>query len=316
MKNSRKIIISLFIVILSFTSCSSSKSKEEKESKPIVAVTTFALYDITKHIAQESVKIVNILPFGVDPHSYEPTPKLVANIEKSALVLYSGAGLEPWIHGFDFSKHAVDMSKHVYLRKLSNEEIHEHHHEHENEHEHENHGTVNDPHYWLSFSNMKKITELITLELIKISPSNKALYLQNRDKYLLMLQNLDTKYRQELASCKRDTIIVNHNAFGYLSQEYKFHVESLSGLSPDAQASAKNIIKVIHTIKEHNVSTLFFESFASDRAIKSIANETNVVVDVLQPLGNITADEAKKDLTYEAMMLENLDKLSKALSCH
>jgi len=318
MKSPIKIIVSLFVVILFLSSCSTDTKEKVKNSKPMVALTTFALYDITKHIAQDSVKIINILPLGVDPHSYEPTPRLIANIEKSALVVYSGVGLEPWTQGFSFTNRAINVSKYVDLRELSEVEIHEHstEHKHENIHHDETaiHG-AQDPHYWLNFSNMQKITELITQELIKIAPNNKKVYLQNRDAYIIMLKNLDEKYKKALLSCKRDTIVVNHNAFGYLSEKYGFEVESLNGLSPDAQANAKNIIRLIHIIKEHNISTLFFESFASDRAIKSIADETNVAVDVLQPLGNITADEAKQHLTYEAMMLKNLEKLSKALAC-
>ena len=60
---------------------------------------------------------------------------------------------------------------------------------------------------------------------------------------------------------------------------------------------------------------IFFESFVSDKVMKSIAKDLAVRVDVLQPLGNITADEAKKHLTYEDIMRGNLVKLHKALEC-
>ena len=293
MKNITKTAIFLILLTLLNVAC----SKRENEARPIVAVTTFPLYDITKHIAGESVKIVNILPFGVEPHDYEPTPKLVASIEKSALVLYSGAGLEPWTSGFEFKNRAIDMSRFVALRTLHDT-------------------TTVDPHYWLDFQNMKKVTEIITQELITVSPKNRTLYLQNKKSYLQMLENLDALYQKKLASCKRDTVVVNHNAFGYLANKYNFHVESLSGLSPDAQPSAKNIIRLIGVIKEHNVSTVFFEDFASDKAIKGVANSAQTTVDILKPLGNITADEANEHLSYETMMKINLEKLSKALSCH
>ena len=308
MKKSTTIIIFLFIAIVLVVVSLSKKQQIVKNTKAIVAVTTFSLYDITKHIAGSSVNIVNILPFGVDPHDYEPTPKTMANIEKASLVLYSGAGLEPWTHGFSFKNRVVDISQFMQLRELQKDDIHEHEHKHGDE--------VVDPHYWLNFSNMAKATQLITDELVRIMPKNKILYLKNRDTYLAMLKKLDTHFNNQLAQCERDTIIVNHNAFGYLAQRYNFHVESLSGLSPDAQPNAKNVMRLINTIKEHNVSTVFFESFASDRAIKSIANEAHAIVKVLQPLGNITADEAKQELTYESMMEENLLKLSEALSCH
>jgi zinc transport system substrate-binding protein len=232
----------------------------------------------------------------------------MAKIQKSKLVVYSGAGLEPWIEGFEFKNDVINMSEHVKLRKLA---LKNHHHHHN---ESCNHSGV-DPHYWLDISNMVKATNTIKNALIRISPELKNLYEQNTKKYITMLNSLDSKFSEKLTECKKDTIIVNHNAFSYLSANYGFNVEALSGLSPEAQPSAKNMIKLIEHIEEHNLSTIFFESFVSDKAIKSIASEAKVDVDTLQPLGNITANEAKKNLTYEDIMKINLKKIAKALEC-
>jgi len=305
MKPSLKIISLLLIAIFVASIAFINTKKSPSNAKPMVAVTTFSLHDILQHISGDTLNIIQVLPFGVDPHSFEPTPKLIGNIEKSKLFIYSGAGLEPWTHGFDFVSKTINMSKYVKLRELHEEKNHEHH-EHSGE----------DPHYWLDFSNMIKATNITTTELIKLFPEHKKLYSDNRDKYIKMLKKLDLEYKSQLLSCRKDTIIVNHNAFGYLADKYHFHVESLSGLSPEAMPNAKNIIRIIEIIKKYQVSTLFFESFASNRVINSIAKETNVKVDVLQPLGNITADEAAQHLSYQQMMQINLLKLSKGLECH
>lgn len=310
MRDFRKIIFLLIIALFLLQMFVMKQDAKVEVQKPIVAVSTFSLYDITKHIVGDTLNIIHIIPFGVDPHSYEPTPKSMIDISKSELVLYSGVGLEPWTEGFDFKNRVIDMSEHISLRELNKHE-HEHHSYHDNQCAH----NKIDPHYWLDFSNMAKAANLITKELIKISPSNELLYLQNRDAYLKMLEKLDFDYKNKLATCKLDTLIVNHNAIGYLSNKYGFHVESLSGFSPEAEPSAKDMARLIAHVKEHSVSTVFFETFVSDRAIKNIASEAKVAVDVLQPLGNITADEAEKNLTYEDMMYLNLEKISKALVC-
>jgi len=306
-----KIIITFFLVLLLGTSCSTTEKKEQQQDKkPIVAVTTFALYDITKHIAQESVELINILPFGVDPHSFEPTPKLMAKIEKADVVFYSGAGLEPWIHGFHFTCKAIDMSKYVTLRELNKDEF-EHHQHHD---EQCAHNTL-DPHYWLDFENMKKMTEVITQELIRLQPMKKEVYLAHKKSYISMLDNLEKEYKEILSQCRLDSVVISHNALGYLSQKYNFKVESLSGLSPEAQPSAKDITRVMQDIKKEHISTVFFEHFVNDAIVKSIAKDTGVTLEVFQPLGNITADEAKAGLSYEDIMKKNLNKLSKALMC-
>jgi zinc transport system substrate-binding protein len=277
---------------------------EKQDNKPTIALSTFSLYDITKNIVGDTANPFMILPFGVDAHSYEPNPKQVVKIYKSALVVYSGAGLEPWIDGFEFKNKAINMSLYVELKTLDKH----HHHHGDNE-------RATDPHYWLDFSNMIKATNLIAKELTILFPENKKLYEINRDKYISMLKNLDEEYRKKLSTCRVNTIVVNHNAFSYISSKYGFDVEALSGLSPEAQPSAKNMAELIEHVKEHKLKTIFFESFVSDKAIKSIAKEAKVKVDVLQPLGNITADEAKQNLSYEDIMKTNLEKLSKALEC-
>jgi len=306
--NIKNIVFTLIIV--AFISVLIMKQEDSKvdttQNKPTIALSTFSLYDIAKHIVGDTAEPFMILPFGVDAHSYEPNPSKVVKIYKSALVVYSGAGLEPWIDGFEFKNKAIDMSLHVELKELQGDD---HHHEH-------THDSSIDPHYWLDFSNMIKATKIITKELVALFPKNKTLYETNKDKYIKMLKNLDKDYAKQLSTCRANTIVLNHNAFSYVASRYGFKVESLSGLSPDAQPSAKSMVELIEHVKEYKIKTIFFESFVSDKAIKSIAKEAKVKVDVLQPLGNITADEARQNLSYEDIMRINLLKLSKALECH
>jgi len=199
------------------------------------------------------------------------------------------------------------MSLHVDLKELGEEGC---------EHEHHNHeASKADPHYWLDLLNMIKATKYIAEELIKMFPKKRKLYTKNRDSYINMLMSLDVDYRKKLSTCKIDTIVVNHNAFSYISSRYGFEVEALSGLSPEAEPSAKSMAKLIEHVKEHNIATIFFESFVSDKAIKTIANEAKVDVDVLQPLGNITADEESRKLSDEDIMRNNLEKLTREMEC-
>jgi len=301
-RNTLFIIITLLFIFF-MISMKQESAAESSGEKPTIAASTFSLYEITKHIVADTANTLMVLPLGVDAHSYEPSPKQIARLYRSDLLVYSGAGLEPWIENFEFRNRAIDMSLHVKLKELG-----------EDEHKHQSQSTL-DPHYWLDFSNMIRATEYITKELIELFPLHKEFYTKNRDSYIEMLKNLDKEYTEKLSSCKLDTIVVNHNAFSYLSSRYGFHVEAMSGLSSEAEPSAKRVAGLIEYIKKYKLSTIFFESFASDKAIKSIAHEVNVAVDTLQPLGNITADEAKLNLSYEDIMRSNLEKISRALEC-
>jgi len=307
-----KIIASLLVLLFVLFELFVFSQKEESQSqKPIISVSTFSLYDIVKHIGGDSVTLSTMIPFGVDPHSFEVTPKIMAMLEKSSLALYSGAGLEPWIENIDFKAKAIDMSSYASLRELGSHELEAHKHHDEKC----AHGKI-DPHYWLDFENMKKSVTVISAELEKLLPENRDLYRQNRDKYIKMLDSLDENYSKSLSTCKIDSVILNHNSLGYLAHKYSFHAESLSGLSPEADPSPNDIKRILKEIKKDGVSTIFYENFVNSKVMHSISKDSNVVAEVISPLGNITADEAAANETYETLMQRNLDKLSKAMLCN
>ena len=130
-----------------------------------------------------------------------------------------------------------------------------------------------------------------------------------------MLNELNEEYTKTLSNCKQKNVVVSHNALGYVANKYGFQVESLTGLSPEAQPSAKAIRRIFQDIHAKGIQTIFYENFVNDKVTKTIAKDANITVGVFQPLGNITADEARAGMTYEDIMKQNLQKLSKALMC-
>ncbi|WP_345992933.1 metal ABC transporter substrate-binding protein [Sulfurimonas sp. HSL-1716] len=312
MKTIKTISILLILLVGAFTyyNLHSSGGKEahkyEQKSKPLIALSTYALYDAAKNIAGDSMECFCVLPYGVEVHDFEPTPKLMAKLHDSDLVVYSGAGLEPWTHTFEDEKNGLDMSGYVKLLDAAH---------HEDEKEGHRHELQFDPHYWLDVDNMITAVNVLKEKFTKILPANKELYSANAEAYIAKLKEIDVQYRQKMSACKLDTIVVDHNAFSYLAVKYGFHVESVSGLSPDAQPSAKVMNSIIDKVKDKNISTIFFESFASDKVINAIAEDTKVTVDMLQPIANITKKESEEGATYYSLMIQNLQKISEAREC-
>ena len=303
-----KVFVTISIFVISFVFLGCSQEKLVKKSKPRVALSTFVLYDIANHIAQDKVALVRIIPAGVDIHAFEPTPQTVADIQTSDLMLYNGAGLEPWLDSFTFENRAVGVGNYIRLQHLA-----------EIEHAHDDHGTCShsefDPHIWFDIESMKQITQIIAYELITLDPKNKTFYLDNRDSYIDMLNKLDLSYKNKLQSCSLNTIVTNHNAFSYLASKYGFKIKTLSGLAPEAEVSPKDVIRIMKDIQTNNIDVVFFEDFGSDKAMKSLAAQVSVKVDSLHPLGNSTKDDVAKNYTYEDIMLKNLEKISGALHC-
>ena len=308
-----KKIVLLVILLLSFTIglFYLQDSKTPQSDRLVVTVSTFALYDIVKHIGGSSVDVELVIPFGAEVHSFEPTPKTIIAIEKSELFLYSGADLEPWIIKLAQSPNMHDMSKVVTLKRTEascgGDHIDGHHHYHGDE--------ATDPHYWLDIDNMKLLTQKIALMFVKMDAKNEASYLKRATSYMHELTKLDSAYKMGLESCDVREVVLHHNVLGYVAETYDFHVSPLTGLSPDALADAKTMAQLSTTIREKGLKVLFFEAFVSDRLMRNLAKENGVELDYLEPLANLTAEQAKTGMSYNDGMYVNLEKLRHAMRC-
>lgn len=273
----------------------------QQTDKPMVAVSTFTLYEASRIIAGDTVNIFPIVPLGSDAHMFSPTPVQVAKISNAEFFIYNGAGFETWAKSIENTLpetvKVIDMSTHVALLK-------------------ENDSAAYDPHYWLDIDNMIKMTQTLEDEFSKRFPQNTKLYHSNTLAYIAKLQKLKSDYTTGLKECKNRTLISNHDAFGYLAHVNNLQNVSIIGLSSDEQPSAKIIAEVIALVKEHGITTVFFEEMINDNVAQTIARETGAKAQPLQPLENISEDELKSHQTYESIMRANLAKLTKAMECH
>ncbi|MDA3946737.1 MAG: metal ABC transporter substrate-binding protein [Helicobacteraceae bacterium] len=305
-----KKVVLLVVILLFFTIALffSQNDKSVAPTVPTITASTFALYDIAKHVGGDNVDVQMVIPFGVEVHSFEPTPKTIISIQKSALFLYSGAALEPWIIKLTQGENMLDMSKYVDLREAQGEgDVDDGHHHHGDE--------AVDPHYWLDIGNMKLLTQKIALAFVKLDKAHEALYVQRAAAYIDELTKLDRAYQKRLQQCQVREVILHHNILGYVASKYDFSVQPLTGLSPDALADAQTMARLSTIIKEKGIKVLFFEAFISDRLMQTLAKENGVEIDYLEPLANITAAQAQTGMSYIDGMYVNLDKLTHAMRC-
>lgn len=294
-------------------------------SNMTVTTTIYPLYSIAKEIGGDKIKLQNLIPFGVEAHGFDPTPADMAKLSKSDIFITSSDSMEPWkdkiVKSLKIEQKVFDMSEHVKLRTL--QEDNDKHHEDEedekdkkgNKHEHEHEHDVMDPHYWVSLNNYILMTETITKLFIEKDSTNKDFYIQNSNNYLTKVKALKEKYDLSMATCTNKKILVNHDAFGYFADDYGVKQYSISGMSPEDKPSAKQISELINLVKNEKINTVFFEEFASPKVAQTIAKAANVKIDTLRPGENISKEENKRGYGYLQIMEDNLEKLKFAMDC-
>lgn len=322
------------IAMLLVTACGNANSSSEGqivEDKFNVVTSFYPIYEFTKAIGGDDVNVINLLPTGVEPHDWTPRSQDIMNTSKAGLFLYNGAGLEGWVPNFlkgldkDSNVVAVEVSNGIDLIDSSAEsDDHDHEsedHDHEGEdHSHEgeaeddghNHGSI-DPHTWVSPKSALIMAENIKNSLIEADPEHEAGYEERYSELKQQLEELDAKFTEQLSNVSKREIVVSHQAFGYLARDYGLTQHSIMGLSPDAEPTAQDIVKLANLVKEEGIRYIFFEELVSDKLAKTLASEAGVETMVLNPVEGLTEEQSKNGDNYFTLMEKNLQNLVTAL---
>jgi zinc transport system substrate-binding protein len=310
--NQVKIAIIAIVIIIPLSSYSVWASdsnfqfKETNDFTNLQAISSFyPLYEFAQRVGQDKVDVHMLVPEGVVPHDWEPTIQDVQQMQKSDLIIINGFGFESWTENLEeinYQGILVDTSNEIFKDK---NEIFK---------ESSDHTELNkkkpksgDPHVWLNPVLAKIQVQNIANAFSISDPQNQKFYQDNAQSYMIELDGLDSKIRNDLSNCNRDFISF-HDAFSYFAYEYDLHQHTiLSSNGPHAEPTAKTLENVINTARELNLKIIFTEDTVDPRISNVVANEINGKILVLSPL------EISGDGNYISRMTENLENLKEAL---
>ena len=287
-----KIYLAL-ILVLSILSLVACKANVKEENEGIKVYTTFyPLYDFTNKIGGNRIELINMIPAGVEPHDFEPSPKQIANLNDADVFIYLGEPMDPWAN--KVAKGLKDKGIGV-LEAGENLIIN------------------NDPHIWLNPQLSKEISKGILEILQDIDEENKLYYEENYKKLEERFDLLDEKYWEALKTIKRKDLVVAHAAFGYLTERYGLNQIPITGLSPQEEPSPKKMADLSILVKEKDIKYIFFEALGSKKFSETLAKEVGAELLVINPLGQMTKEELEAGEDYFSIMEKNLDNILKAL---
>jgi zinc transport system substrate-binding protein len=307
------ILLLLIILVLVFKYASKQNGNSQANSaaqnaagKIGVSASFYPLYYFASEIGGDKASVFNITPAGAEPHDYEPTPKDIAQIDNSKLLILNGAGLESWADKIkpDISSNNVSLVVATQGLALMNAPAGE-----------AAQNSAYDPHLWVNPVTAKKEADNILSAFEIVDPANTNFYAQNAAKLQNQLDILDAEYKNSLQSCQQKSFVTSHAAFGYLAKQYGLTQVPIAGLSPDAEPSAKQLAAISQFAKTNHIKYIFFESLASPKLSQSIADEVGAQTLILNPIEGLTADDIKAGKDYISVMRENLTNLKIALQC-
>jgi len=307
MKKFRKILsfiplFSIFLLAFALSGCTQTNQQDTMGKIKVVA-TFYPLYDFAKNIGGERVYVTSLIPSGVEPHEFEPSPSTIKQLNSANVLIYNGAGLEPWLpkllEGID-NKNLIsaDTSKGIQLISTPNPAK-----------------GGEDPHIWLDPVLAKKQVENIRDTLIQADPEGRSYYENNTNIYLEKLDELDSELRNTMKTCKKRDILITHATLGYFCKEYNCTQIPIEGINPEAEPSPADIVKIIEQAKERNITAVFFESLINPKSAQTIAQEIKGTVASFNSVHGLTEEEQKQGKDYLSLMRENIANIKEALQC-
>lgn len=314
MSNHRTIFILILIIVIGGGFILFPKTTHHGESNPermSVVTTLFPLYDMAREIDGTYADVTLLLPPGVSPHSYEPTPSDMLTIADADVFIYTGSFMEPWV---DDILSGMDTS-HMSIVDASTYATIEHHEENEGEETDHDHET-GDPHIWLSPENTHAIAYAIGEALAHADSDHTNEIANARDAYLSALDTTFEAYETGLAKCETRTLVYGgHYAFGYIAEAFNLSYRAAQGYSPDAEPSAQDLATLSNIITQEGATAIFTSELESRDIADMLARETGANVLLLNPAGNIGKDARDAGTTFIDILESNLTALREGLRC-
>jgi zinc transport system substrate-binding protein len=302
----------LTALVLAGTSACSAFSEDEgtaDDDGVRVATGFYPLQFVAERVGGDLVTVDNLTVPGKEPHDLELTIQETAAVAESDLVVFEH-GFQPAVDdAVETSAEGavLDASEAVDLRPAEEPEG-EDGHEGEGE---DDHGDL-DPHFWQDPALVADLGDAVADQLASLDPDNANVFAANAADLRADLESLDEDYAAGLEGCDRDTVVVSHDAFGYL-EKYGLHFEAIAGLSPDAEPTPADLGRLQQLIEDDGITTVFGERLAPPALVDTLARDAGVTTAVLDPIEGLTDETEGED--YLTLMTQNLAALRQANGC-
>ncbi len=273
-------------------------------TQPIIVVTTlYPLEFFARRVGGESVEVVNLVAPGVEAHDFGPTPSDIRRLASADVVVYNGAGFEPWL---DRALDASGVEDRIIVEaSLGVAEVSGGANGHDSA----------DPHVWLDPLRAVEQVRLIRDALQRADPDRQVVYLENADGLIDELRTLHQRFAAGLADCAINHFATAHDAFSYLALRYGLEAAPISGISPEVEPSPKELARLADRLKVLGVAYVMVEPNVSDRLADTLAEEVGAGTLSLHPLESLSPEDVERGETYFSIMEVNLSNLRVALKC-
>lgn len=257
---SKKLVLIMLLALL--ISCKDEPKQKLTNEKIKAVVSILPMKFIAEQIGKDKIIIESIIPNGSDPHTFDPSPRVIKKIHDSDIFFLIGDSFvfeKNIVNGIESRNKTVlaDCSKNVNLIN-------------------------NDPHIWLGMDESKIIASNIASKLIEQDKANQSFYENNLMEFKNKVDSLKNIIENRLSGLENKMMLVYHPAWRYFLKPFGIKEESVEREGKHPKAG--DLKEIIAESKYQNVKAIFIEEQFNPDAAKSIAEELEIKVVKINPL--------------------------------
>jgi zinc/manganese transport system substrate-binding protein len=320
-RSARRWLGALALLLAALAGCSPSEAPaidadagSGADERPTVAVVFNVLADVAAETFGDQVELIDVMPRGVDPHSFQISPAEAGPIYDADLVIANGLNHEEGLarvirnaeaEGVPLLEIAPLVDPLPYRADVVEDEDVER-------------GAL-DPHFFTDPVRMAEAPHLMVDALLEVAPDLDETALRERaDAYVARLEQLHLEIEEILATVPEDRryLVTNHSVFNYFAQRYGF--TEVGAVLPSgttlASPSPADLEDLAATIEEYDVPAIFADIGAPDRLAQALADEVDVEVEIVALYTETLGEDGSGAETYIDMQRTNAQEIARALS--
>ena len=255
------------------------------ENAPFVLATETFLADIAQNVMGDRMRVSALIPTGVDPHNFEPTPQDLTHVASCQVLIVNGAGLEVFLEKLlqnaGGQHRVIEASAGLSSRAPGPNEAAELNDANPTKASGQSQ-REKDPHFWLDPLLVVRYVENIRDGLSEADPAGASTYAANADRYIQALKQLDQWIRTQVAPVPpaRRLMVTNHESLGYFADRYGFTIVGMiiPSISTGSSPSARQMARLADQIRAAGAPAIFLETGANAQLAKQVAQEGGVHV--------------------------------------
>ena len=287
-------LFAILAVSMGLTTLYAGFSGQKPQEKEITVVTSFyPVYIAAMNVIgdAENVRLENLSePQTGCLHDFQLTPEDMKLLSTADVFIVNGGGIETFMKDVASAyPKLVIVEACEFVELLSD-------------------GDETNAHAWLGVSGYRDMVQGIAEGLASADSMHEPLYRKNAAEYDDKLEKLQEKQQDVIRKLSGKNVVLFHEAFDYIAQDYGMNVSCVLDLDEERPVSAGEVSGVLSAVRDENANLILAEELYGKGVAEAVQKEADVTVVYLNPLnrGEYEKDSYLKGMEQNIKLLQEI----------